>query len=96
MSVVEAVSRDLEAIRGRDEALAESGLAASALALAWSIDDPDTSATARSMCARELRDTLDRLRALAPPAQKADGLDELRGKRAKRQEIGARKRGVAG
>lgn len=61
-----------------------SGLAAAALALARDIDTPGNSATSRSMCARELREHLDRLRELAPPKKERDRLDDLKDSRVAR------------
>src|ERR1700734_1974330 len=60
--VIDGAEREVEAIRARDEPLAESALAASAVALAREIENPYNSATSKSMCARERRDTLDRIR----------------------------------
>jgi hypothetical protein len=82
--VVAAVRRDLREIARRDKSLAESALAASAHVLAAQLDDPANSATSKSMCARALRETLDRLRELAPQAAKQDRLDDLGSRRAKR------------
>jgi len=84
MSVLAAVKRDLADIAKRDPRLAKSGLAASALALAIQLDAAN-SATSKSMCAKALNDTLDRLRELAPPAKEADSLDELQARRAARK-----------
>jgi hypothetical protein len=88
MSVLAAVKRDIADIskRGTHGArLAKSGMAATALALAVALDDPSNSATSKSMCAKSLNDTLDRLRELAPPAKEADSLDDLQAKREKRK-----------
>lgn len=57
---------------------------ASALALARELDAKN-SATSKSMCARALREAMDRLRELAPPKPAADRLDEIAGQRAKRR-----------
>lgn len=84
VSVVEAVERDLRALALLDAALAESALAAAALALARELDNPRNSATSKSMCARALTETLDRLRELAPEESKEDRLDELTARRAER------------
>jgi hypothetical protein len=81
-SVIEAAMHDMEAIRMRDAELADSALAASAVALAYEIENPYNSATSKSMCARELRDTMDRLVQLAPQAKPKDRVDDL----AKRRE----------
>lgn len=77
-AVLDGTERDIEDIRSRDAKLAESGLAGTALALAFEIEHPFNSATSKSMCAKALLDTMDRLRELCPPEQKADGIDELR------------------
>jgi hypothetical protein len=82
VSVVDAVRRDLNRL---DKEYAESGLAASALALAAEIDDSANSATSKSMCARALLDTMNRLRELAPEKPKKDRVDELSKRRAKRR-----------
>lgn len=82
-SVAGAVRRDLEAIAKLDPALARSGLAALALAMALEIDDPN-SATSKSMCAAQLREALATLRALTPAEREVSAVDELRAARAKR------------
>lgn len=84
MSVAAAVRRDLDAIAERDAALAESGLALSALALAARMDDSSTSPTAVAACSRSLHEILDRLRELVPAEQESDALDELARARAAR------------
>jgi hypothetical protein len=87
--VVGALKADL-AIMGRAAPeLAESSLAATALALARAIDAPRTSPTAMSMCARELRELLDRLRELMPEGEERDRLDDLSARRATRVAGGA-------
>jgi len=63
----------------------KSGLAAAALALAREIDDPENSATSKSMCAKALQDILSQLRALAPQKRERDRLDELAEKRTRRR-----------
>lgn len=84
-SVAGAVRRDLAGLAERDEGLASSTLAMSALRLAELMDDAENSATSRSMCGRELRDTLDRLRELAPKEESKDGLDDLSARREARR-----------
>lgn len=83
MSVVERVQADLDELRDRDPKLADSGLAATALALAAGIDDPN-SLTSKSMAARELRELLLLLKNLAPAAADKDDLDDLRTRRTAR------------
>lgn len=57
--------------------LAESSLAASAVALARELDGP-SSATSKSMCAKAHLELMDRLRELAPPVQQEDdALDRI-------------------
>lgn len=80
-SVVEAVARDLERLGGD---VADSALAATALALAAEIDGAN-SATSKSMCARELRETMALLREQAPPAVVADRIDEVKSARERRR-----------
>ncbi len=82
--VVAGVQRDLAEIRRSAPDLAESALAESALALAREIDSQENSATSKSMCARSLLDTLDRLRELAPKVEEKDELDDLAARRARR------------
>lgn len=81
MSVAESLQRDLKQL---PPDLANCTLAASALALAIELDDPANSATSKSMCARALLETLDRLRELVPPQQETDALDALAERRALR------------
>lgn len=83
-SVVAAVTRDLAAIGRRDAELGCGALASLALAMAAEIDEPGNSATSKSMCARVLADTLERLAVLAPVEEGGDRIDELGDKRAKR------------
>jgi hypothetical protein len=80
MSVVEAVVRELEPLPGF---LREGALAASALALADAIDAPG-SATSKAMVAKELRETLAALRALAPVRVEEDEIDRARRRRDER------------
>jgi hypothetical protein len=80
-----------ELVRLREVApdLAAGTLAAQALVLADQLDDPDTSATAKSMCSRALTDVMDRLRELAPKQEEADQLDHLVSRRAARRPSAA-------
>lgn len=81
---VDAVRRDLTEIAKRDSSLAQSALAAAAWSMAEQLDDPLTSAHAKSLCARALLDLLNRMRDLLPPERKANALDELASRRATR------------
>lgn len=83
--VVAGVERDLSEIRSRDVKLAESGLAMTALALAYEMANPYTSATAKSMCAARIKEALDRLWELVPPKQEADRIDAARDSVARRR-----------
>lgn len=83
-TIAAAVERDLEDIAKRDKRLAESTLAMSALRLAREMDSAENSATSKSMCAKALLDTMDRLRELAPEEQHADQVDDLAQRRAER------------
>jgi hypothetical protein len=82
--VATAVRAELKELEKREPALAQSGLAATALALARDLDNPRNSATSRSMCARALLDTLNRLYELAPEAEEKTDLDDLSARRATR------------
>lgn len=78
------VLADIDQIRQSDPALADSGLAATAFAMALELENPYNSATSKSMCARALMDALNRLRELCPPEEKRDDLDDLASRRADR------------
>lgn len=79
--VTDAVQRELE-----DLGVAGSGLGCSALRLASAMDDPD-STTSMAMCARELRETLVQVRALAASKRGPDRLDELAARREERLAV---------
>lgn len=82
--MVDATERDLERIRKRDPELADSALAASAVAMAYEIDHPYNSATSKSMCQARLAEAMKALRDLAPPEEAKDGIDQLAERRADR------------
>lgn len=84
LTVVEAVERDLKKIAERHPDVANSGLAATARALAKEIDDSDNSATSKSMCAKSLQDHLAQLRELAPTEEGRDGIDDIAAQRVAR------------
>jgi hypothetical protein len=81
VSVVAAVARDLAKL---PDDLGESTLAAAALALAEELDRSN-SATSKSMCAKELRETMAVLRALAPSKKEQDAIDDLTARRTARR-----------
>lgn len=83
--VVEAVERELEEIRRRRGAEYDSALAATALAMAFELQDPFNSATSKSMCAKALSEAMRELHALAPPQKETDGVDDLATRRAERR-----------
>jgi hypothetical protein len=79
---IDATRAELEDIRRRNPKVADSALAAAAMRMAYELDHPHNSATAKSYCVKELRQTMDRLLELAPPGEKGGSrLDELRKKR---------------
>jgi hypothetical protein len=80
MSVAESVQRDIDRL---PEDLKSSGLAAGVLAMARELDGHN-SATSKSMCFKAMQDGLRELRALAPPEQIRDGVDDIRAYRARR------------
>lgn len=86
MSVRDAVEREL----GDFGPMKDSTLAAVALALAAQIDGPGSS-TSKAMVAKELRETMAALRALAPPKKEPDVVDDL----AERRRAARRARGAA-
>jgi hypothetical protein len=75
--VESAVRRDLEQLGRRAPWLAESGLAASCVALAQGIDNAGNSLTSKAMAARALREAYDRLLELAPEEKTSDAIDAL-------------------
>lgn len=79
--VREAVESDLKKF---PEELQVSAWAAVALTMADVLDDKSNSATSRSMCAKVLIDTMEKLRGLAGHEEEEDGLDELSSRRAAR------------
>lgn len=88
MSVHEAVERDLAAIRVVAPHVADSALAATALALATELDG-NNSATSKSMCARALAVVLEQLREQTPLGEEKDALDDLAARRDQRRAGGA-------
>lgn len=82
VTVVEALEQDVQALG--DLPAGSAAIVASAFALARELDDKN-SATSKSMCARALREAMDRLRELAPPKQRIDALDELSTRRSTRR-----------
>lgn len=90
MAVRDAVEREIERMRKRDADLADGVFAATALALADQLDDSHNSATSKSMCAHQLRETMNRLLELLPEAEEQDSIDELQRRREQRRAGGAR------
>lgn len=83
-TVADSVREYLRKLKQRDAELADGPLACSALALAREMD-ANNSATSKSMCAKALNETLEQLRALAPPVKQEDTIDELSRERDKRR-----------
>lgn len=54
--------------------------------MAVEMDDAKNSATSKSMCAARLNETMEALRAMCPPEQKHDALDEIAARRDKRRK----------
>lgn len=85
-NAVDAVERDLALIRARDPKVADSAIAATALRMAYELEDPYNSATSKSMCAKSLQQAMDRLLELSPPGQEEKGkLYDIKSGRAKRR-----------
>ena len=90
LEVVSGALRDLEQIKARDERVGGSALAASAVTLAYELANPYNSATSKALCARALRETMDRLEEMLPPEVKErDGIDQLAIERDRRRRSGA-------
>lgn len=86
--VVDATVQELNVIRTTSAEVADSALAAAALRMAFEIDHPYNSATAKANCVSELHKVMDKLHELADEAGKAGSggkADELRARRAKRR-----------
>lgn len=82
--VIDAVDREIELLRERSPRLADSALAAGLRALAYDLENPYNSLTSKSQATKELREGTDRLRELAPPEVRQDGIDQLADRRAER------------
>jgi hypothetical protein len=83
LSVLAAVTADLERIAERDERLASSPLAAMALELARQLDSGN-SATSKALVSKELRELLASLEVLAPAEKPKDGIDDLNERRSRK------------
>lgn len=81
---IQAVEAELDEIRRVSEKVADSALAAFALQMAREMSNPRNSATSKAYCAREARETITRLRELAPVKEEGDQLDELQQRRVTR------------
>lgn len=92
ISVIKALESDLKKLPSE---FRKSALAASARSLAASLDDPETSATARANCARAFLDTLDRIHSLAPSEEENDKVDDLSTRRTVRRRKGAKAKAKA-
>jgi hypothetical protein len=78
--VREAAERELDSLDAGGSSLGQA-----VLVLADQLDDPHTSATAKSMCAKALADLLEKVREVARQSPVEDGVDQLAGRRAKRR-----------
>lgn len=88
--VVDATEQELAVIRKESPAVADSALAAAARRMAFEIDHPYNSATAKANCVNELHKVMDKLRELAAQdgeakAKEGSKVVELRERRAKRR-----------
>lgn len=88
--MLEAAEREIAALRKKSPDLADSALAAMLVAMAFEIEHPYNSATSKSACARALQEALRELRALAPPGEAKDGIDQLAEKRERRRSRSAK------
>lgn len=83
-TVAASVRGELELMADRAPEIRGSALAALAVAMAREVDNPDNSATSKSLCAGRLIDAVDRLRQMVPAEAQADGLDDLAARRDRR------------
>jgi hypothetical protein len=83
--VIDATLNGLAELAKRAPGIDESSIAATAVALAYEIDSPFNSATSKSLCAKQLRETMALLNDAAPE-KATDRLDELGAKRSARQQ----------
>jgi hypothetical protein len=74
----------MERLRKRDANLADSSLAASAVAMAFEIDHPFNSATSKANCQARLQEAMRELYALAPAEEKGGKLHDIRDARTAR------------
>lgn len=82
---IDAALRELEWIRARDERLADSAQAAVVVAMAYELENPYNSATAKANCARAMTEALEKLHAQVPSEEEDDELDSIRRERAARR-----------
>ena len=90
MTSEEATAAEIALIAKREPSLAGGPLAASALEMARGLDS-GASLAQKTLAAKELRETMDRLRELAPAEKKKDRVDELKERRTKRRAGGSAK-----
>lgn len=83
--VADAVRRDLDELDAQQPGIGASALALAAVVLAEQMDGRKVSATAKSMCAARLLETLATLRESVPPKVEKDRIDEVGRKRAARK-----------
>lgn len=88
--VVDATEKQLADIRERDPKVGDSALAAAALRMAYELDHPYNSATAKANCVNELHKAMDRLLELAPTGEGKKGkVDELKARRRAKRKSAA-------
>ena len=92
--VVDAVEREIDRLREAAPDLADGPLAASLVSMALELENPYTSATAKSYCQARLADGLRELRALAPPKESHDAIDGITDELAARREHAQRLAGA--
>lgn len=89
-SVVERVTEELAELDIRKPGLASTGYAAMALVLAAGLDDKGAGFSTKVAAAKELREALNALRALAPEGSAVgDPVDEMKAARERRRASAA-------
>lgn len=85
--VIDATEKQLAELREKSAAVADSALAAGAMRMAYELDDPHTSATAKANCLSELHKAMDRLLELAKAGEGKKGkLHEIKEARSTRRD----------
>jgi hypothetical protein len=84
-NAVDATEVDLALIREVDPTLADSAIAATAVRMAYELEDPYNSATSKAQCAKALAECMGRLWDQVPEKPKEDVVARIQAERASRR-----------